>query len=62
VDAIVTGVHQPEDSHFQMLRAFASDDVLSQISRALRESRYHEHEAGDSVLIDRASEMLLAAV
>jgi len=56
VDAIVTGVHQPEDSHYQLLRAFAGDDVLSRISRALREHRYRDHEAGDSVLIERLAE------
>jgi S-adenosylmethionine:tRNA ribosyltransferase-isomerase len=53
VDALVTGVHQPQDSHFQLLRAFASDEVLNRMSRAVAESRYRAHEAGDSALIER---------
>jgi S-adenosylmethionine:tRNA ribosyltransferase-isomerase len=57
VDAILSGVHEPEDSHFQLLRAFASDEVLSEMSRALRENHYRGHEAGDSVLIERRTEM-----
>ena len=32
VDAILTGVHQPGDSHFELLRAFADDAMLDQIS------------------------------
>jgi S-adenosylmethionine:tRNA ribosyltransferase-isomerase len=54
VDTILTGVHQPEDSHFALLRAFVSDGVLCRISHALAENRYRAHEAGDSVLIERS--------
>ena len=31
VDAILTGVHHPGESHFELLRAFADDAVLDQI-------------------------------
>jgi S-adenosylmethionine:tRNA ribosyltransferase-isomerase len=51
VDAILTGVHQPGDSHFELLRAFADDAVLDHMSVALAEHGYRAHEFGDSVLI-----------
>ena len=39
VDAILTGVHQPGESHFELLRAFANDAVLDQISEAFARAR-----------------------
>ena len=39
VDAILTGVHQPGESHFELLRAFADDAVLERISAALADAR-----------------------
>jgi S-adenosylmethionine:tRNA ribosyltransferase-isomerase len=53
VDAILTGVHQPGESHFELLRAFASDAVLDQTYTALVEHDYRTHEFGDSMLIER---------
>jgi S-adenosylmethionine:tRNA ribosyltransferase-isomerase len=53
VDAILTGVHQPGESHFELLRAFADDAALDAISVALAEHGYRAHEFGDSVLIER---------
>jgi S-adenosylmethionine:tRNA ribosyltransferase-isomerase len=53
VDAILTGVHQPGESHFELLRAFADDAVLDQISSALVAHGYRAHEFGDSMLIER---------
>jgi S-adenosylmethionine:tRNA ribosyltransferase-isomerase len=53
VDAILTGVHQPGESHFALLRAFADDSVLNRMSMVLAEYSYHTHEFGDSVLIER---------
>jgi S-adenosylmethionine:tRNA ribosyltransferase-isomerase len=55
VDAILTCVHEPGESHFELLRAFASDAVLSQTSAALVEHGYRTHEFGDSMLIERQS-------
>jgi S-adenosylmethionine:tRNA ribosyltransferase-isomerase len=52
VDAILTGVHQPGESHFELLKAFASDAVLAKISEALSKHSYHSHEFGDSLLIE----------
>ncbi len=53
VDAILTGVHEPGESHFELLRAFADDAVLDRISAALAERGYRTHEFGDSMLIER---------
>jgi len=58
VDAILTGVHQPGESHFELLRAFANDTVLNRMSIALAEYSYRTHEFGDSVLIERQPRML----
>jgi S-adenosylmethionine:tRNA ribosyltransferase-isomerase len=52
VDAILTGVHQPGESHFELLRAFADDATLARMSAALKEGGYSPHEFGDSVLIE----------
>jgi S-adenosylmethionine:tRNA ribosyltransferase-isomerase len=53
VDAILTGVHQPGESHFELLRAFADDAVLERMSAGLAEHGFRAHEFGDSVLIAR---------
>lgn len=53
VDAILTGLHEPGESHFELLRAFASDAVLDQTHAALLEHGYRTHEFGDSMLIER---------
>ncbi len=53
VDAIVSGAHEPGESHYQLLRAFANDAVLQRMSRALKHDGYRSHEFGDSVLIMR---------
>jgi S-adenosylmethionine:tRNA ribosyltransferase-isomerase len=62
VDAMLTGVHQPEDSHFQLLRAFAADEVLSRMSRAVGEHLYRDHECGDSVLIEASRQQAAALI
>ena len=53
VDAILTGIHQPGESHFELLRAFANEPVLNRISAAAIDRGYREHEFGDSMLIER---------
>jgi len=58
IDAILTGVYQPGESHFELLRAFASDAVLDQTYTALVEHDYRTHEFGDSMLIERVPERL----
>jgi S-adenosylmethionine:tRNA ribosyltransferase-isomerase len=54
VDAILSGVHAPGESHFELLRAFAPDDTLDRMSKATEARDYRAHEFGDSVLIERA--------
>ncbi len=53
VDAIVTGVHEPGDSHYELLRAFADEPVLRQMTAELEQGGYRSHEFGDSVLLER---------
>ncbi|HVH25946.1 MAG TPA: S-adenosylmethionine:tRNA ribosyltransferase-isomerase [Vicinamibacterales bacterium] len=53
VDAIISGTHEPDSSHYQMLRAFASDRVLAEASASLEAEGYRTHEFGDSVLIEK---------
>jgi S-adenosylmethionine:tRNA ribosyltransferase-isomerase len=53
VDGILTGVHEPATSHYQLLRAFADDRMLAAAGRLLEEERYRTHEFGDSMLVLR---------
>jgi S-adenosylmethionine:tRNA ribosyltransferase-isomerase len=53
VDGIVSGTHEPGTSHFELLRAFTSDEVLHRATDALEQQGYLTHEFGDSVLIER---------
>jgi S-adenosylmethionine:tRNA ribosyltransferase-isomerase len=52
-DAILTGVHQPGESHYELLRAFADDTVLDRVHATFEEQDYRGHEFGDSLLIER---------
>jgi S-adenosylmethionine:tRNA ribosyltransferase-isomerase len=51
VDGIVSGAHEAGSSHYELLRAFASDAVLERMSVALEDGGYRSHEFGDSVLV-----------
>ncbi len=53
VDAVLTGVHERGESHFELLSAFAPDQVLDLISQDLARHRYRRHEFGDSLLLHR---------
>jgi S-adenosylmethionine:tRNA ribosyltransferase-isomerase len=53
VDAIVTGVHEPGDSHYELLRAFAGEALLRRMTAELEDGGYRFHEFGDSVLLAR---------
>ena len=55
VDAILTGVHQPGESHYELLRAFADDSLLDRVRAAADERSYRAHEFGNSLLIERQS-------
>ena len=56
VDAILTGLHQPGESHYELLRAFADDGVLDRVRAAAEERGYRAHEFGDSLLIERQAD------
>ena len=55
VDSVLTGVHEPHESHFELLRAFADDSTLKRMSETLKNCRFRGHEFGDSVLVERLS-------
>ena len=52
---IVSGTHEPGTSHYELLRAFQSDGVLSRITRELDAHGYETHEFGDFVWLSRAT-------
>ena len=51
VDAILTGVHEPGTSHYELLRAFADDVTLSVADEEMAVHGYRHHEFGDSILV-----------
>jgi S-adenosylmethionine:tRNA ribosyltransferase-isomerase len=51
VDGIVTGVHEPGTSHFELLQSFASASRLEDAHAHAVRQGYHGHEFGDAVLI-----------
>jgi S-adenosylmethionine:tRNA ribosyltransferase-isomerase len=53
-NAILTGVHRPGESHFDLMKAFANDARLARISAAVEDFGYHGHEFGDSLLVERS--------
>ena len=53
VDAVLSGVHAPGESHYELLRAFVDDATLERVGAALAENEFEAHEFGDSVLIER---------
>lgn len=58
VDSILSGTHEPETSHYELLRAFIDDATLELANRELDRANYLTHEFGDSVLIERSIELL----
>ncbi len=53
VDAIVTGTHEPDSSHYALLGAFTDWLTLRRAQTALETSNYRTHEFGDSMWIER---------
>jgi S-adenosylmethionine:tRNA ribosyltransferase-isomerase len=52
VSAVLSGVHEPETSHYQLLRAFGSDEALRRAQEEMTAHDFRNHEYGDSVLIE----------
>ena len=53
VDTVLSGTHEPHESHYQLLRAFQDEATLSRAGAALEAGGYRTHEFGDSVLVER---------
>lgn len=51
VDGLLTGMHEPDTSHFELLRAFAPSSLLERAHAHATASGYLGHEFGDSCLI-----------
>jgi S-adenosylmethionine:tRNA ribosyltransferase-isomerase len=58
VDAILSGTHEPDSSHYQLLRAFADDATLADATAALEASGYRTHEFGDSMFVERRNRVV----
>jgi S-adenosylmethionine:tRNA ribosyltransferase-isomerase len=54
VDAVLTGVHEPGTSHYELLRAFVDDGTLRRADAEVSARDYRIHEFGDSIMIERA--------
>lgn len=50
-DGLLTGLHEPGTSHFDMLKAFAPDVLLATAYRHVEAAGYLGHEFGDAMLI-----------
>jgi S-adenosylmethionine:tRNA ribosyltransferase-isomerase len=51
IDGLLTGLHEPESSHVEVLRAAAGEKLLERSYEAALERGYRWHEFGDSHLI-----------
>jgi S-adenosylmethionine:tRNA ribosyltransferase-isomerase len=53
VDGILTGIHEPEESHSDLLGAFTNSDLLKRSQIEAEKENYLIHEFGDSALFLR---------
>jgi S-adenosylmethionine:tRNA ribosyltransferase-isomerase len=51
VDGVITGWHEPESSHLQLLEAAAGRELLERSYATAREHAYRWHEFGDSAIV-----------
>lgn len=51
VDALLTGMHGPGESHYRLLRAFADELLLAAAWGRALEADYRSHEFGDTALL-----------
>jgi len=56
IDVLLTGTHESGTSHFDLLRAFASDSVLAKATATLDREGYRTHEFGDSMLVTKQAQ------
>lgn len=55
VDVIVSGTHEPDSSHYALLRAFAGAATLMRVTATLEAGGYRTHEFGDSMWVERGT-------
>lgn len=53
VDAVLSGVHEPGTSHYNLLRAFADGVALTRATMEMEARAYRTHEFGDSVFLEQ---------
>jgi S-adenosylmethionine:tRNA ribosyltransferase-isomerase len=51
VDGLITGLHEPQTSHLQLLSAFIAQDLLMKSYSEAIDQGYYWHEFGDMNLI-----------
>jgi S-adenosylmethionine:tRNA ribosyltransferase-isomerase len=51
VDGLLSGTHAPGESHFDLMRAFASEEVLARAAAQAEAAGFSTHELGDTMLI-----------
>jgi S-adenosylmethionine:tRNA ribosyltransferase-isomerase len=51
VDGLITGWHEPDSSHLQLLEAVGGDELVERSYRAALDAGYRWHELGDSHLL-----------
>jgi len=51
VNGLLTGAHDVSESHYKLLQAFLSENILARVSRHLERQDYLTHEFGDLCLI-----------
>jgi S-adenosylmethionine:tRNA ribosyltransferase-isomerase len=54
VDAVLSGTHQKDTSHYELLRAFVPERTLARMDQQLESEGYRTHEFGDSILVEKA--------
>jgi S-adenosylmethionine:tRNA ribosyltransferase-isomerase len=61
VEAVLSGIHEPGTSHYELLRAFTGDDTLRRADHSLEVNCYRTHEFGDSVFVESSWEEVMLA-
>jgi S-adenosylmethionine:tRNA ribosyltransferase-isomerase len=56
VDVLLSGVHEPGTSHYELIRAFVDDETLEIAAAQMASLGYRTHEFGDSVLVSAAAQ------
>lgn len=52
VDGLLSGTHEADTSHYDLLRAFTAEEVLRAMSESLESHGYLTHEFGDAIFLE----------